>query len=93
MHGGRGQSVWNRPLARNKILRVLYILETLNARMASTEAVHVYDSHYWPNWVFFNGKPMLVDIMTVIIGPFDFCTGKPMQVEENIFFDGSPSPV
>ena len=25
---------------------------------------------------------MLVDIMTAIIGPFDFCTGKPMQVEQ-----------
>ena len=25
---------------------------------------------------------MLVDIMTPIIGPFDFCTGNPMQVEQ-----------
>ena len=24
---------------------------------------------------------MLVEIMTAIIGPFGFCTGKPMQVE------------
>ena len=26
-------------------------------------------------------KPMLVDIMTAMSGPFGFCTGKPMQVE------------
>ena len=25
---------------------------------------------------------MLADIMTAIIGPFDFCTGKPMQIEQ-----------
>ena len=31
---------------------------------------------------FFNGKPMLVDVMTAIIGPFHFCTGKPMQIEQ-----------
>ena len=27
-------------------------------------------------------KLMLVDVMTVIIDPFHFCTGKPMQVEQ-----------
>ena len=27
------------------------------------------------------GKPMLVNIMTAIIGLFGFCTGKPMQIE------------
>ena len=30
---------------------------------------------------FLNGKPMLVDIIT-IIDPFGFCTDKPMQVEQ-----------
>ena len=32
--------------------------------------------------IFFNGKPMLVDIVTAITGPFGFCTGKPVQVEQ-----------
>ena len=32
--------------------------------------------------IIFNGKLMLVDMMTTIIGPFGFCTGKPMQVEQ-----------
>ena len=50
--------------------------------MASMEAVRVYDSHYWSDFFFFNDKPMLVDIMTAIIGPVGVCTGKPMQVEQ-----------
>ena len=66
----------------------------LNARMASMEAVRVYDRFI------FTGRPMLVDVKTAIIGPFGFCTGKLMQVEqitailaELDFFNDKPSPV
>ena len=84
------------PLARNKKISVLNVLKgvTLNTRMASMEAVRVYDRFI------FTGKPMLADVKTAIIGPFGFCTGKPMQVEEMTailaelgFFNDKPSPV
>ena len=65
----------NRPLARNKILPVLKILKNLKR----ANGFHGSCSrHYWPNHYW----PMLVDIVTAITGPFGFCTGKSVQVEQ-----------
>ena len=50
------------------------------------EAGCIYDMHdiIGPIDFFFSITSMRVDIMTavVIIGPFGFCTGKPVQVEQ-----------